>query len=477
MIRKFQFVFFSVLILVQSCSQKTDFLPEIKKQFQQGDFTEVEKLIVGFKSTGLPDSLAFEIEILEAKMKRIRIDFSKTEDEIKVELASFFPGLTDEQLRKWEADKSLEMKIIDGQRRYFKRAVRNLFRINPEAKKVWEEKQGNETDPLDLFCLAHTGKLVQQVEAGLNLLETPAKFRIDYTITLKQDAVPAGETVKCWMPFPRESEPRQKNVELISVNDESFKIAGNQNLQRSLYIEKIAVAGDPVIFEYSATFEIAAQYQKIDTAKLKPYDVNSDLYRQFTSERPPYIVFSNEIAALADSLTTGLKNPFEKARTIFYWIDQNIPWASAIEYSIMECIPEYVLQNRHGDCGMKTLLFMSMARSVGIPCKWQSGWMLHPGEINLHDWCEVYYEGVGWVPVDQSFGLQDSDVQEIKEFYLSGIDEYRLIINDDFGSEFDPPKKFYRSEPIDFQRGELEWKGGNLYFDQWNYHMEVTKIN
>jgi hypothetical protein len=75
------------------------------------------------------------------------------------------------------------------------------------------------------------------------------------------------------------------------------------------------------------------------------------------------------------------------------------------------------------------------------------------------------------------FGLQDSDVLEIKEFYLSGIDEYRLIINDDFGSEFDPSKKFYRSESIDFQRGELEWKGGNLYFDQWNYHMEVTKIN
>ncbi|HSM47828.1 MAG TPA: hypothetical protein VK872_08450, partial [Draconibacterium sp.] len=121
MIRRFQLVIFSVLILVQSCSQKTDFLPEIKKQFQQGNFTEVEKLIVGFKSTGLTDSVAFEIEILEAKMKRIRIDFSKTEDEIKAEMASFFPGLTDEQLRKWEADKSLEMKIIDGQRRYFKR--------------------------------------------------------------------------------------------------------------------------------------------------------------------------------------------------------------------------------------------------------------------------------------------------------------------------------------------------------------------
>jgi hypothetical protein len=475
--RRFKVIIVSILILVQGCTQKTDFFPEIKEQFRQGNFTEAEKLIAGFKRSGISDSLVFEIEILEAKMERIRIDFSKSEAEIKSELAPFFPNLTDEQLRLWESDKSLEMRFIDGQRRYFKRAVRNLFRINPEAKNVWEEKWGSEPDSLDLFCLQHTEKLVQQVETGLNLLENPAKFRIDFTITLKPDAVPAGETVKCWMPFPRESEPRQKNVQLVSVNDENFKIAGNQNLQRSLYSEKIAVAGEPLIFGYSATFEIAPQYKKIEGTNLNPYDINSVLYRQFTAERPPHIVFSDEITTLADSLTSGLKNPYEKAKAIFYWIDENIPWASALEYSIMECIPEYVLQNRHGDCGMKTLLFMSMARSLGIPCKWQSGWMLHPGEINLHDWCEVYYEGIGWVPVDQSFGLQNSEIQEIKEFYLSGIDEYRLIINDDFGISFDPPKKFYRSEPIDFQRGELEWKGGNLYFDQWDYHLEVTKIN
>lgn len=31
--------------------------------------------------------------------------------------------------------------------------------------------------------------------------------------------------------------------------------------------------------------------------------------------------------------------------------------------------------------------------------------MMHPRAWNLHDWAEVYFEGVGWVPVDQSFGI------------------------------------------------------------------------
>jgi hypothetical protein len=123
---------------------------------------------------------------------------------------------------------------------------------------------------------------------------------------------------------------------------------------------------------------------------------------------------------------------------------------------------------------MQSLLFMTMARYKGIPVRWQSGWMLHPGEVNLHDWCEVYYEGVGWVPLDMSFSLQKSHNKQVRNFYITGIDAYRLIINDGIGADFSQAKKFLRSEPWDFQRGEVEWKGGNLYFNQWDYHMSVS---
>jgi transglutaminase-like putative cysteine protease len=122
---------------------------------------------------------------------------------------------------------------------------------------------------------------------------------------------------------------------------------------------------------------------------------------------------------------------------------------------------------------MQTLLFMTMARVQHIPVKWQSGWMMHPLDVNLHDWCEVYYQGTGWVPLDMSFNLQKSNDLREKEFYISGIDAYRLIINDGIGSELVPAKKYARSEPYDFQRGEVEWRGGNLYFDQWDYKMNV----
>jgi transglutaminase-like putative cysteine protease len=166
----------------------------------------------------------------------------------------------------------------------------------------------------------------------------------------------------------------------------------------------------------------------------------------------------------------------EKVDAFYRWINDNIIWTSAIEYGLMPDIPGYVLKNRRGDCGMQTLLFLSLCRYEGIPARWQSGWMLHPGHVNLHDWSEVYIEPEGWVPVDVSFKLQPSENQKVSEFYISGIDSYRLIVNKDYGTPLYPPKKFPRSEPLDFQRGEVEWKGGNIYFNKWKYDMEVSYI-
>jgi hypothetical protein len=103
--------------------------------------------------------------------------------------------------------------------------------------------------------------------------------------------------------------------------------------------------------------------------------------------------------------------------------------------------------------------------------------MLHPGKVNLHDWCEVYYEGTGWVPLDMSFQKNHSSNVQVTNFYQTGLDAYRLIINDELSTEFSPLKNYLRSEPFDFQRGELEWKGGNIYFDKWDYSIDVDYIN
>jgi hypothetical protein len=166
------------------------------------------------------------------------------------------------------------------------------------------------------------------------------------------------------------------------------------------------------------------------------------------------------------------QNPYLKAQLLFAWVDNNTPWASAREYSSIPCIPEYAVQNHHGDCGIQTLFFITLCRISGIPARWQSGWELQPPDDSMHDWGMIYFEPYGWVPMDVTYGLRKSNDPQLHWFYLSGMDSYRIIFNDDISQPFTPAKQHFRSETVDSQRGEVEWSGGNLYFDKWDWDFE-----
>lgn len=255
-----------------------------------------------------------------------------------------------------------------------------------------------------------------------------------------------------------------------------YKISDSKSTHSTLYMEQKAQAGQPTVFR--EVFEYTSRGQWFALDSVKPYDTKSALYRKYTAERLPHIAFTPELRALADSLTRGIECPVERARSIFTYINNHYPWASAREYSTIPCIPMYVLQNRHGDCGQVSLLFITLCRLSGIPAHFQSGFMMHPRSSNLHDWAEIYFEGIGWVPVDQSFGIPSyahNDAE--KYFFLGGIDSWRLVVNTDYGMPLSPKKKYPRSETVDFQRGEVEWRGGNLYFDQWEYNWEIEYLD
>ncbi len=448
-------------------------LAEIENLIHSGQINKAGVICDSIKSSQkLSPKQLRQLDSLLEIGRRIRIDFSLSEPEVKFRLSKYFPAFDSTIVQNWERSGKLEMRQIDGQKRYFRNAVPNLFRLDDEAR-VWKEKvDGVKVDSLDLFCLQHTAKAISETKT-LGQLVTPVKMKLSYMVDVDINAVPDGATIRCWLPFPREGNARQKNVRLISSEPENAEIADNSNLQRSIYLEKKVQKDRPTIFRVDFEVETSAQYFDLSPALIKPYDTSTKLYKENTAERAPQIIFTTEIRQLAARILQGETNPLLKVQKIYNWINDSVRWASALEYSTFENIPAYVLKTHHGDCGMQTLLFMTLARSQGIPVKWQSGWMLHPREVNLHDWCEVYYEGIGWVPLDQSFGLQASTEENVRNFYRSGIDAYRLIVNDDYSRKLSPEKEFLRSEPYDFQRGELEWEGGNLYFNKWSWHMEV----
>ena len=449
--------------------------PEINLQISQGNFAQAQILIEGkLAEKDLPEIEKYELRFQIDVMDRIRKDFKRTREEVTTSLKKYYPELSDELFTNWEKDNSLEMKLIDGEKRYFNNAVPNLFRINKEAKKQKEKVDGVKIDPLETFLKDYIPKVYEATSSSSERIVLPVKMKIKYSLTVKPNAVPDGEIIRCWLPYPKETNLRQTEIQLLRVSKNEYTIADDKNLQRTLYLEETAKKDQPTKFEMELTYTSKAEFVNLFESKMPiTFDQTKDVFDEFTKEEFPHIIFTERIKNLSKQIIGDEKKPLQILKKVFTWVDENTPWASAREYSTIPNITEYSLEHKHGDCGIQTLVFMTLCRYNGIPAKWQSGWMMHPPEINLHDWCEIYVDGFGWIPVDQSFGIKNYLDEAQKYFYLGGIDAYRLIVNDAFSKPLYPAKIFPRSETVDFQRGEVEWRGGNLYFDKWNYDMEV----
>jgi len=461
------------VLLFVSCQIKK---PDVESLIKIGNFTEAQLLIKQIiANENISEEEKYDMESQIELMNRIRKDFTKTADDILDYVRKYYPDATKSDLSKWEDDGSLEYKVIDGKKWYFNRAASNLFRINKDAKAKKIEIDGKQVDKLDNFLEAYLPKIMNG--RGNATFFSEKRMRLNYSLVVDADAVPPGEVIRCWLPFPREKGERQKNVKLVSINNEEYIISPNEYAHRTIYSEKIAQKGKPTEFKLSVEFTGVNEWHDLTSNKVKPYKKDSELYNEFTAERPPHIVFTDRVKELSKQIVGDETNPVQVAKKIYKSINDNIPWAGAREYSTIQNISDYALTNMHGDCGIKTLAFITLARYNGIPARWESGLMLHPGSWNLHDWGEAYFEGIGWVPIDQSFGLVNSDNEKVKWFFFGGNDAYHFIVNSDYGQPLYPAKVYPRSETDDFQRGEVEWKGGNLYFDKWDYHIDVEYLD
>ncbi|GAB4317036.1 MAG: transglutaminase domain-containing protein [Candidatus Sumerlaeia bacterium] len=476
-------LFFWTLISPGVCQMglipPVDVAPRIKELEQAGQFqAAAREITIALKSVQPDSPEAYRLRYELDRLNRIRLDFNLTRDDILSALRQEIPDVTPADLDRWEQDGTLEMRLIEGEKRYFNRAIRNLFRLNSEAR----ERRGPTPTPApgtrdtqrELFD--HMARVARAAKSGSSPYVLPERFHVAMTIEVNADTVPSTATLRCWMPLPRECE-LNRDITILNSDPPIVKIAPPDHPQRSVYFEQPARAGRPTRFHLEYEFTAVAFWREIDPAAVKPYDTNSPLYRTWTAERPLHLSFTPGMRRLAAEIVGDETNPYLKAQKIFTWINDNIRYTSALEYSTIMNLSEYCAENRRGDCGIQSLLFIVLCRISGIPARWESGWYCQPGRTNMHDWAQFYIEPYGWLWADPSRGfLPDNAPQDLKMFYFGNVDGYRLAANQDYSVVFDPPKRHFRSEPVDFQRGEVEWEGGNLYFDQWDYEMKITPV-
>jgi len=420
-------------------------LPEkVDEEKNRGNISIAMKIIDYYLSMDLPNEMKKRLEYEKIRLGLIKKDYGLGEKKALKMAFSRIENLNKEEFYSYMENGLIDYKVIDGKRRYFNRFIENLIFLKPDLKlrtKVGEDRVKSLVDD-SIKRISMGEKLRYRVVAGIR-------------VRLLKDSF-----YRVWLPFPVEND-FSNNVKVIKTSHTKYEISEKME-HRTIYME-----GTGKRFYVEFSYDIS----EISGEGDKSYkNLNNN------QEKFPHVQFTPYIKYLASEIVGNENDPILKAKKIYNWIISHVRYTYVPEYILFNNISEYTATSLRGDCGMQALLFITLCRASGINAKWQSGWFVTPYSASPHDWAQVYHEEKGWIPVDPSFGNEFKGNTLRGDFYFGSLDGFRMVANEDFQVDLIPEKKFFRSDPVDNQRGEVEDTEGNIYFDKRASKIYVKKF-
>jgi hypothetical protein len=131
-----------------------------------------------------------------------------------------------------------------------------------------------------------------------------------------------------------------------------------------------------------------------------------------------------ETIALAEELTAGLTNPFDKAIAVRDYLRENIVYNDQINAPPdgVEPIHYILFEGKEAYCNYYAAGMVVMLRSQGIPARFVAGYAqgdwheesssYRVRSSNAHSWVEVFFPGYGWIQFEPTASLPAGDRPE-----------------------------------------------------------------
>jgi transglutaminase-like putative cysteine protease len=256
-----------------------------------------------------------------------------------------------------------------------------LHKINGKPFYAWKQREDNTWYRMP----------VQDATSDLlGVIEGEDKFEFQYRVTLPKIEAPA----KIWIPVPQSD--RFQTVKLLKIEAPTeYQILEEKDNGNSIFYMELSP-------EHSGN-KLELVYD-VERQEKKPYEEDSSPAKYLD----PSILMpvSDRFRVLADSIIT-LKNSesaIMQARALYDYIIDNMKYIKAGKYGTGDAI--YACDALTGNCTEFHSLFISLARSAGIPSRFAVGASIpsdrdEGGIDGYHCWAEFYAEGKWW-PVDIS---------------------------------------------------------------------------
>jgi len=227
-------------------------------------------------------------------------------------------------------------------------------------------------------------------------------FAFRYAFTVKD--VPVGKKVRIWVPVPQ-GDPFQ-DVSTVSTKGDLFLSSTREpQYKNEMYYASTRSAAKQdlhfeVLYDVVRRERVALPASNLANTGPKGPNLKQDL------KADALVPITGIPADLAMQATQGKTDPLDKAHAIYDYVFTTMKYdKTGTGWGRGDVL--YACDAKKGNCTDFHSLFIAMARSQGIPARFEIGFPLpsdkHSGEIaGYHCWADFFIDGRGWIPVDIS---------------------------------------------------------------------------
>jgi transglutaminase-like putative cysteine protease len=261
-----------------------------------------------------------------------------------------------------------------------------------------------------------------------------------YAFTVRN--LPAGKKVRIWIPAAQ-SDPYQE-VKIISVKgDLPLKETVESKYGNQIYYAESSGSSQTEL-HFDVAYDVV-RHERVALGQIAPDAVAISLSSQERRQdlQPDALVPVTGLPAeLAAKVTQGKMQPLEKARAIYDYVFTTMRYdKTGTGWGHGDVL--YACDAKKGNCTDFHSLFIAMARSQGIPARFEIGFPLppdkHSAEIaGYHCWSDFWIDGRGWIPVDISEAWKH---QEKRDYFFGSHDVNRVQFSMGRDLRLNPPQQ------------------------------------